>query len=451
MKILVRFRSVAAGGAFALAAGLILAGATSAAASPLARQQAVGQKQGAPAADDRSQDSLLAKAQGDIDNEDYAAAAGKYEEYLAQHPQDAQIHFQLGYCDTALQKMSDARAEYQKATELDPRMAPAFLNLGLTELAGDPAAAVAPLSRAVELMPDQERPKLLLATALAHSGKTDDAIVQYQAAEKLDAVDYQVHMGLGAALLTKGLVLDAEKEFRAAVALDGKDAHAHLGLGECLIAEKKYEEGGDELAVYLKSQPGDEKVRLARVSALIDSAKYDDALDELNHAGSADQQTLPALELRYDALNGAKRYDDAAATLNRAEALAPQDAAVREKMAQLDLNRKDYVRAAEEFIAVLKLQPKDIDALAGLVSAEYLIKDYGDTLKAINLLSQQKALPVPTLFVRADCYDKLGHKAEALDAYDKFLAANTDHNSDMYFAASERARDLRREGGKKQK
>ena len=392
---------------------------------------------------------LLAKAQSDIDNQDYAAAAEKYEAYLAQRPQDAQIHFQLGYCYTALQESDQARNEYEKATELDPKLAAAFLNLGLTELPSDPAAAVAPLERAAELMPDQERPKLLLATALAHSGKIGDAIVQFQAAEKIAPNDAHLHRDFGAALLDAHRAPDGEKELRAAVALDAQDAQANLLLGQCLLEEKKNAQAVDVLRVYLRSQPADDKVRFTLASALIDASKYDEALAELNRATPGGQQSLASLKLRFDALEGAKRYDDARAVLAKAEAIAPQEADIHAKMARLYLDQKAYASAAQEFISALKIQPRNNEALAGLVSAEYLAKDYPDALQAIDLLSRQAALSQETLFIRADSYDKLGKKPQALDAYEKFLAANTDRNSDMYFAAAQRARVLRREIGKK--
>jgi tetratricopeptide (TPR) repeat protein len=443
MKMIARIQTAhlrAALGVMLLAAG---------AGGPAILAQDVAGAQNRPAAEDQALNTLLVKAQADVDNQDYDSAAQKYQTYLAERPQDAQIHFQLGYCYTALQKPDQARAEYEKATELNPKLAPAFLNLGLTELSSDPASAVAPFTRAVELMPDQERPKLLLATALAHSGKTDQAIAQFQAAEKINNQDVQVHIGLGDALLNANRLPEAEQEYRAAIAIEPSDAQVRLALGDCLIAERKYDDGANELGAYLDAHPEDDKVRLAQVSALINEMKYDDALTSLGHAAPAAQGSLPGLELRYDALEGAKRYDDAAATLAKAEAIAPQDPGIHAKIAHLALDRKDYVEAAQEFIAVLKVQPQNTDALAGLVTAEYLIKDYPDTLKALNLLSQQAALSAPTLFIRADCYDKLGKKPEALDAYEKFLSVNTDHDSDMYFAAAERARDLRREIGKK--
>jgi tetratricopeptide (TPR) repeat protein len=109
------------------------------------------------------------------------------------------------------------------------------------------------------------------------------------------------------------------------------------------------------------------------------------------------------------------------------------------------MTKKDYAAAAREFLTALKLQPQNMTALDGLANAEYLDKDYTDAQKAIDLLAQRQTLPLATLFVRADCYDKLGKKAEALDAYEKFLEANTDKNSDMYFAAAARERELKRE------
>ncbi len=432
---------------FRAALGLALLGAAGVAPRTLAQGNPAPQED--TSANDQALNALLVKAQADVDNQDYDSAAQKYQAYLDQRPQDAQIHFQLGYCYTALQKPDQARAEYQKAAELNPKLAPAFLNLGLTELSSDPASAAAAFTRAVQLMPGQERPELLLATALAHAGKIGEAIAQFQAAENINGQDAQVHIGFGDALVNANRLPEAEREYRAAAAIDSGDAQVHLALGECLIAEKKYDDGANELGAYLEAHPEDDKVRLAQASALINAAKYGDAIASLGHASPASQDSLSGLKLRYDALEGEKHYDDAAATLAKMESLAPQDPEIRAKMAHLALDRKNYVQAAQEFIAVLKLQPQNTDAIAGLVTAEYLVKDYPDTLKAVQLLAQQTSLSAPTLFIRADCYDKLGKKPEALGAYEQFLSVNTDHNSDMYFAAAERARDLRREIGKK--
>jgi tetratricopeptide (TPR) repeat protein len=90
------------------------------------------------------------------------------------------------------------------------------------------------------------------------------------------------------------------------------------------------------------------------------------------------------------------------------------------------------------------MNPADNEVLGNLVAAEYLNKNYGAALKGLEELSRREKLPLGPLFIRATCYDKLGQPAEALDAYQKFLAENNDETSDMYFEAAGRARFLTR-------
>ena len=85
--------------------------------------------------------SLLAAAQEAMAKKDYPAAVGAYQEYLSKRPNDAIAHFQLGYAFTALSRPADAKPEYERAIELNPNMAEAYENLGLTLLPTDPAAA----------------------------------------------------------------------------------------------------------------------------------------------------------------------------------------------------------------------------------------------------------------------------------------------------------------------
>src|SRR5208282_228521 len=96
--------------------------------------------------------------------------------------------------------------------------------------------------KAVDLMPDQARPKFLLGAALERSGKLPAAIEQYEAAAKLDGKNFDIRFSLGSVLLTAGRASDAETELRAALALrpDGPDAApAHFELAHSLVAQEK--------------------------------------------------------------------------------------------------------------------------------------------------------------------------------------------------------------------
>jgi tetratricopeptide (TPR) repeat protein len=400
---------------------------------------------------------LLSDAQGAVDRQDYETAAQNYQDYLAKKPDDAEVHFNLGYVYTALQRPGDAKTEYEKAVALDPddpKMAPAYQNLGLTLLPKDPAAAIDPLQHAATLMPQDARTKWLLGMALENSGKLAPAIEQYQAAENLNGKDFDTRLALGDALIAAGRPADAEPELREALALrpDGPDvARVHLELAQCLIAQKKGEPAAAELAAYLQSNPDDSARRLDRAALLVDLSKYDDALAELDRAAKSSPESLRAFQLRSRIFYEQKRWDDLIPVLQKAEALAPKDASIPAQLGEVYLAKKDYPDAARTLIAAYNLEPGTLDVLANLVTAEYQGGNYAGALQALDLLAKQKDLPATSWFIRASCYDKLGQPAQALDAYQRFLQLNTDQNSDMYFASAARARELTRELGDKKK
>jgi Flp pilus assembly protein TadD len=396
--------------------------------------------------------NLLAQAQAAMDRNDYEAAVQAYQEYLTKKSDDATVHYDLGYAYTAMQKFADAKAEYEKAISFDPKMAAAYQNLGLTLLRTEPSAAVAPLQKAAELMPQDARTKWLLGTALEKNGKLDLAIEQYEAAKKLDDKDPDFRTSLGHALLSAERPAEAEAVYREALALHPEGAalgQAHIGLAQALIAQKKIEGATTEMAAYLQSRPDDANARMELAAGLAELGKNDEALAELDRATGGGPENLRELKLRVQIAFQRKRYDDAIPALQKAIALAPQDAELVAQLGNLYLEKKDYPDAVNELIVAFKMNPASNDVLGDLVTGQYLNKNYSGALKALDVLSRRKTLPMGSWFIRATCYDKLGQPAQALDAYKKFLELNTDLNNDMYFEASARVRTLTRELKKK--
>jgi len=388
---------------------------------------------------------LLASAQEALDRQDYAAAAQNYQDYLAKKPDDAIVHYDLGYAYTGLQRPSDAKAEYEKAISLAPKMPAAYLNLGLTLMSTDPKAAVEPLQHAVELMPGEARPLLYLATALERSGQLPEAVRWFQAAAKLDERNYAVQFALGRALLAANRPPEAEAAFRAALALRSDAGEAHLGLARSLNAQKKPEAAAAELAAYLQTNPDDPVARLERAAALVELGKPADALRELDAAAPRGSEGLGALKLRAQIYFAEKRYADAVPPLEKAAALAPDDKNLAVLLGHAYLESKKYPEALRALVAAYRLDREAPDVQYDLALAEYYTKNYTSALNLLDNLSTHVTLSPPGWFIRADCYDNLGRKAEALESYAKFLQLNKEENSDMYFEASARVRTLTRE------
>src|SRR3981189_36641 len=187
----VHFRSIAAG---ILGCGLWPRGALRAAGgAPQGKQAAAKQKTDPTTKSQKVANplnDLLAEAQRDVEKSDFEGAIAPLQKVIADQPDFAYAHFQLAYVYTALKKTDEARPEYARTIAIDPKMSEAYLNLGMLLLdKQDNAAAVAPLRKAVELLPAQSRPRYLLAVAQDRSGDQAGAADSFEALVHLDPND----------------------------------------------------------------------------------------------------------------------------------------------------------------------------------------------------------------------------------------------------------------------
>jgi Flp pilus assembly protein TadD len=435
-------------------AAALLAGVILGAAGPAAGQGPARTPQAPAARKERRDDplaALLRQAEDAIEKKDFAAAVPPLERYVAERPDDATAHFHLGYVYSALERWDAAKSEYARAIALNPKLAAAHLNLGLVLLDHDPAAAVEPLQQAAELLPDQSRPRFLLALALERAGKPARAIEEYEAAERLDPKSYEIRFALGRALLAGGRAADAEPRFRQALALRGNSAPARLGLAESLRLQDKQEAAAAAFAAYLELQPQDRDARRQRAALLADVKRYDEALAELDRSEAAGPPALAGAKLRAEIYLQQKQWTEAADALQKALGLAPQDAELHARLGRVWLEKRDFAAAERELRQALQLDRGLTDALRDLMDVYYLNQNCAATLTVLDLLAQREPPTAGSWFVRATCYDRVQRKEEAVAAYQKFLALDQGRNDNQDFQARQRIRILTRELQKKKR
>jgi tetratricopeptide (TPR) repeat protein len=386
---------------------------------------------------------LLAEAQRDIDKNDFESAIAPLQKVLADQPDFAYAHFQMGYVFTALKRNAEARAEYERTISLDPKMAEANLNLGLLLLDGQPADAVAPLRKAVELLPAQSRPRFLLGVALERTGEKAAAVESFEAASGLDPHDFDTLVHLGNAYLDLKRAPEAEKKYRSALEIQSNYAPALLGLAQSLDAQKK-PEAAEVYGKYLSAQPADAAVRGRLVHLLLDQQQYDDALAELDRAAAGQAPTVESLKLRADIQIAQKHLDDAIATLKQAIALVPGDAQLHGGLGRLFLEERDFASAEKELNAALQLEKNNVIYWKDLSSTFYLAGNYPATLTTLDVVAKLETPGPGAWFIRALCYDKLNQTRPALEAYQKFLELAPDKNSDQVWQAQQRSKVLQR-------
>jgi superkiller protein 3 len=391
------------------------------------------------------QQALLAQAEEAIEKKDFQRAVEALQKYLAEKPDDALAHVQLGYAFVGLARREEARAEFVRAIALDGKLAEAHLNLALLLLDLEPAAAIAPLSRVIEMKPEQAWPRQLLGTAYERTGKFPEAIEQYRAASRLDAKNSEARMDLGRALLNLDRAGEAETSFREALQLEPKSAAAQLGLAHSLLAQNKAAAAAPALTAYLELAPDDDAARLRLVSLLLGLKKYEPAMAALDRMNAERGNTAEGLKLRAEIHFRQNQLPEATAALEKAAQLAPRDAELRAQLGRLWMERREFSSAERELIEALRLDPKLTDAVRDLAAVYYLGEKYESALRAQDELARRETPNTGWWFIRGVCYDKLHQLPEAIAAYEKFLALDEGRSDKQGFQARQRIRTLKRE------
>jgi tetratricopeptide (TPR) repeat protein len=386
---------------------------------------------------------LLDEAQRDIEKRDFGAAIDPLQKFIAAQPDVAYAHFQLGYVFTALQKADQARTEYERAAAIDPKMAEAYLNLGVLFIERDPAVAIPNLRKAVELLPAQSRPRYLLGVAQERAGDFAAAAESFEGAYRLEPHNPEPILHLANLYLRLKRLADAETKFRAVLEIQPDNGPALLGIAECRDAQKKAD-AADAYRSYLAIQPTDASARARLVHLLVEQQQYDVALAELDRADAGQPSNLDSLRLRADIEIAQKKWNGSIVTLNKAIALSPNDPELHGGLGRIYLQKRDFPSALKELKIALTLDRKNIAYWKDLSTSYYLSGDCPSTIATLDEIAKSETPGPGPWFIRALCYDKLNQPKPALDAYQKFLSLDEGQNADQVWQAQERSKVLRK-------
>jgi Flp pilus assembly protein TadD len=391
---------------------------------------------------------LLDDAQKFLDKDDCAAAIPPLQKFIAEKSDVAFVHFQLAYAFTCAHRLEEARPEYERAITLDPKLYEAYLNLGTLLLSSDPAKAVAPLQKALELQPAQTHARYLLAVALDRSGNESAAAEEFQKLLRLDPSDLPSVIYMGNYELRHHNPASAEARFRRALEIKPNDQSAQKGL-LLSLSEQNKPESIAAFRQYVADHPNDPDAKIRLIHMLIDQAKYDEALAETDRLSANQPPSLEILKLRADIQIAQKNIDAAIVTLNQAIALAPNDALLRGGLGRLYLGKRQFPEAEKELKTALQLDRSNLVYLKDLSSTYYLSGNCPATLASLDAIDLREAPGAGPWFIRALCYDKLNQVQPALAAYRKFLELDENRNPDQVWQANQRIHVLQKVAEKK--
>jgi len=341
-------------------------------------------------------------------------------------PSQAAQHLHAGVEADKKGQLDLAVSEFQKATELDPTLAGAFLDLGQAYIEQRAyASAVPPLKRALALSPNIEGGHQLLGYALLAQGYAVEAIPHLEKAKVEDALgialleagrlpeavatlqkalakhpddpDLLYYYGRASGLVSKQVfdelearfpdsarahqmmaqnyavlrdLPNAEKEFLEALRLRPQTADLHLELGELYARAQQWDKAEEQFRLETELQPGSPEAAYRLGEALVQLGKFHDARLELVRSDQLRQEMPETLYL-----------------LGKAASLDGDDALAEKSWIHILKLEKDTLLAAQAHFGLAGLyrkQGKSAEANREMESFRRLQKPAGQTQDSQN-------------------------------------------------------------------
>jgi tetratricopeptide (TPR) repeat protein len=185
-----------------------------------------------------------------------------------------QNRYLLGRVYGKIRQLAKARAEFERALELDLQYAPACQGLAVCLVAsGELARAREELRRAVRLDPKDSESRLMLAGLLAETGEVVEGEKMLLALLKEDPRRVDARFLLARILMQTKRVEKAYAEFKTVLHQDKEHDGARLLLALSAMLLQKWSVAESQLRAILKKRPRDPEASLMLVECLAQSAR----------------------------------------------------------------------------------------------------------------------------------------------------------------------------------
>jgi tetratricopeptide (TPR) repeat protein len=311
-----------------------------------------------------SGDQHLAGPPGDSKTEkQWLAQVDSERRLLNSHPDSARDQLLLGQALQALDETEGAARAFDRALELDPKLAEAMVEKGLMLADQTEWSRAANLfRRAAAASPGYSLAHLALGDMLLRTGEFDGCVQELKTVLRLDAASSGAYQGLGLVHLQQGDFDQAVDDFRRALAIKPGFLDAEKGLGHALAAAHKWPEAAAWLRRVLAANPNStqEIATLGNVLARLG----DQAGAQAEFARARELSDQEALLLRAKgennwgvALRKEGKLADAAAAFRRALDEDSSFCEAHDNLGSLLWLLKDSASAMTEFQSAVRCDP----------------------------------------------------------------------------------------------
>jgi tetratricopeptide (TPR) repeat protein len=380
-----------------------------------------------------------------LDAKQYDLAITSFSRAAEAEPGNVAPRFQLALTLSLIGKHADAIPQYEKVLVLQPGLYEAQVNLALSYInTNKPDAAIPHLRAAVEQKPGDFRPALYLAQSLLATKQFAEAEAAFKKALAIEAMSAPAEAGVALALGYQGKVDEAAPHFQQAFNLDRTYRSSFVELAQL------YEAAGrtKEAITFYRMFP-DNPVALERLGVLLTEAgELPEAITALKDVVEKSPTPLRRIALAQAYVRN-KQTAKAEAAIAEVVKTEPRDIELRLFYGKLLRDQRKFSQAAQEFLAVTKLDAKSAEAWSELGNVQIIAGEYAGALTAFDHVKALGAERPATAFYRGVALDRLNQFPEAIESYNQFLATNQGKFPDQEFQARQRVKTLEIELRKK--
>jgi len=361
----------------------------------------------------------------------FEQAISLYRELNKAVPNNPGLKLNLGMALHMAGKKREAIPELQQAVKLDPKMTPAWLFLGTTRLQlGETVAAVKALRTVLELQPDQQQARQMLADALVSLHRAEEAAVEYHRVTDEDPKNAQAWYGLGRSYesLSSGT-------FEKLQGSAPESAYVLSLLAEARLREQQFSSAFFLYRLALERMPNLRGLHsgLAEIYRRTGHSEWAETEEQREaklplldcHSATPECQFITR---KYGELIGTAKsantpesfywmtraYNELA--LNAFDQLGPlpPSAELHELKAHIYNSQKKYSEAASEWQKALQLSPNDTQVKKELAISLKLGENYSQALPLFQELLQQQPNSAELSYLLGDTLLDLQRPVEAI-------------------------------------
>lgn len=259
--------------------------------------------------------------------------------------------YQRGDNNTAVSYIKKAISINSGISAYHNNLGSAFLNLNRTE------EAILCFEAAVRLQPDYAEACNNLGNALKQRGRYEDARKQYQKAICIKSDYSEAHNNLANLLIEEGSYEDAIMHFQTAIALKPKFAEAYFNYGNVLVKMERFDEAIEQYHHAIDIKPEFHIAYNNLGNALKQQGRIEEAMSHYHRS----LVLLPNFAEAYNNLGDAyrilKRFDEAIENCRKAIQLSPGNSLFYCNLGDIFSDQDDLSEAVNQYNNALQVSP----------------------------------------------------------------------------------------------